>query len=335
MPTFCRHNRFLERCPVCSKTLPAKEPAGGGSAPRRARSSASGPRRVRGEGLKVRREGRALEDGYHNDLVPGLRASADARRLADEIAFAGDRLAALATAPPGLYGEVASLAQRDLERATWTCFLIAYLSPTEDERPFAAIETVLAAAPEPRSLPDDLGELLDEADLGPRTSHSPGRGVETLEAYVQWVGRAGGEEQSQAVAFTGDRAWTPQRRFSRIFERLALPGLGRAGRFELLASMGALGLYEMSAESLQLAALRGVGGEDPATVAAKRVFGIADPQLLDRRATALAEAASAPLTALDLALANWSAPQRATFGFTDEQQLDGSSAGAAAAALGV
>ena len=26
MPTFCRHNRFLERCPICSRTLPGAPP---------------------------------------------------------------------------------------------------------------------------------------------------------------------------------------------------------------------------------------------------------------------------------------------------------------------
>ena len=121
MPTFCRHNRFIERCPICSKTLPGNEPAGG--APRRARStgsprSASGPRRG-ATGLRVRHEGRAAEDGYSNELVPGLRASADAARLAEEIDFAAGRLAALALEPPGLYGEARELAGGELERASW------------------------------------------------------------------------------------------------------------------------------------------------------------------------------------------------------------------------
>ncbi len=109
MPTFCRHNRFIERCPICSKTLPGNEPAG--AAPRRAKAGASSTRggtgsRRGGTGLRVRREGRAAEDGYSNALVPGLHASADAVRLAEEIDFAAGRLAALALDPPGLYGEL-------------------------------------------------------------------------------------------------------------------------------------------------------------------------------------------------------------------------------------
>ena len=63
------------------------------------------------------------------------------------------------------------------------------------------------------------------------------------------------------------------------------------------------------------ASARGLTADDPATLAAKRVFGIADPLLLERRAGALAEAAAAPLEALDLALANWASEGRATLGF--------------------
>ena len=106
LPTFCRHNRFLERCPICSKTPPGASP-GGGKAPRAksARSAGSsgdaGRRpRVRGEEMRVRREGRAEDDGYRSELVPGVRASADALRLAEEIAFASGRLLALDVSPP-------------------------------------------------------------------------------------------------------------------------------------------------------------------------------------------------------------------------------------------
>jgi len=51
-------------------------------------------------------------------------------------------------------------------------------------------------------------------------------------------------------------------------------------------------------------------------VAAKRVFGIGDPFLLERRAADLAEACQVPLEALDLALFNWGRPEdaRATLG---------------------
>jgi len=311
MPTFCRHNRFIERCPICSKTLPGNEPAG--ASPRRARPASAGRRpaapRRGGAGLSVRREGRAAEDGYANGLVAGLRASADAARLAREIDFAAWRLAALALEAPGLYGEARELAGTDLERASWMCVMIAYLGPREDEDPFASIRAALQAAPGPAELGSELGALLDGAALGPRSSHEPGRGAATLEAYAQWAQRAG--EGSQAAALRGDGAWSPERRFARIFERLALPGFSRAGRYELLVTLGRLGLYELQADSLEF----GGPGDDTATVAAKRVFGIADALLLERRAGALAQAACVPIEALDLALANWASPQRATCGF--------------------
>jgi Alpha-glutamyl/putrescinyl thymine pyrophosphorylase clade 3 len=324
MPTFCRHNRFIERCPICSKSLPG-QPAAGRSA-RASTSSARGssarratrPRRPGGESLRVHREGRAEEDGYHSPLLPGLRASADAARLAGEIAFSNGRLLTLETSPSGLYAEARTLAEHDLEQATWICFLIAYLSPLEGEEPFAGISEALDGgfsyeafiAADSRE-PDGLEQAaLDGVELGPHSSHDRARGVDTLVAYRSWVERGG-----QAAAFTGDPGWSPERRFERLFERLALPGLGRMGRYELLVTLGRLGLYELRADSLHLSGVRGLSGGDPTTLAAKRIFAIGDPIHLERRAAALAEAISVPVETLDLALANWASPERATLGF--------------------
>ena len=53
---------------------------------------------------------------------------------------------------------------------------------------------------------------------------------------------------------------------------------------------------------------------DLTTLAAKRVFAIGDPLILERRARALAEAISVPVETLDLALANWGSGTRATLG---------------------
>ena len=251
------------------------------------------------------------------------------RDFADFCASA--RLLALAADPPGLYGELRALAGEDLERATWACFLIAYLSPLEDEDPFAGVRMALAAGAAAGAPPWTTAGALGLADLagiqlGPRTSHDPARGAETLIAYAQWVERGGtatapaagsepGAGATQAAAFTGEPSWSPERRFERLFERLALPGFGRMGRYELLVTLGRIGLYELRPDSLHLSSARGVAAEDPATIAAKRVFGIGDPLLLERRAGALAGAAGVPVEALDLALANWAAPERATLGF--------------------
>jgi Alpha-glutamyl/putrescinyl thymine pyrophosphorylase clade 3 len=328
MPTFCRHNRFLERCPICSRTLPGSPQSGGSqrSAGARARTSGETTRRrgSRGESLRVRRESRAEDDGYRSALLSGLRASTDAHSLAQEIAFSSGRLHVLAEEPPGLYGEARRLAAEDPERATWICFLTAYLSPLEGEDPFAGIRPALAEAPEGPLSPDGeelaAGELPDlrELPLGPRSSHERTRGAETLIAYGQWVRRAGGPGAGtagqQAIAFRGDPAWSAQRRFERLFERLALPGFARRARYDLLVTLGRLGVYELRPDSLHLGGARGLSADDPTTLAAKRVFGIGDPLLLERRAAALAEAVAVPVETLDLALANWASPERATMG---------------------
>jgi hypothetical protein len=253
--------------------------------------------------VHVLRQERAAEDGYRSELLPGLRASADAERLTGEIAFSSGRLLLLSADPPDLYGEVRALAERDPEQATWTCFLIAYLCPLEGEDPFAGIRQALAVD---RQALDDLSEI----PLGPRSSHNPARGAETLNAYRNWVEQA----SSQQLAFAGEPGWSPQRRFERLFERLALPGFSRAGRYDLLAMLGALGMYELSADSLHLAGARGQSASDPATLAAKRVFGIGDPLHLERRAATLAEAISVPVEALEPALAGWGAGERASLG---------------------
>ncbi len=308
MPTFCRHNRFIERCPICSRDLPGGAAARGtqtarasATRPRKAGSGPSGERRSRADGLTVRRETRSTDDGYRSPLVPGMRASADAQRLADELAFSHGRLAALGDDPPGTY--LAARQVADLEEGSWTVLLTVYLSPLQDEAdPFRAIREALTPW-SGGALPD-----LDGVALGPRTSHDPARGDETLVAYRQWAERAG----SQQAALAGDAGWSPSRRFERVFERLGLPGLTRSARFDLLVTLGRLEMYDMEAESLQLV------GDDVVTVAAKRVFGIGDRPNLERRARALADAVGVPLAALDLALANWAAPERMTLGLSPD-----------------
>jgi hypothetical protein len=257
---FCRHNRLTVNCPICSREL---SPELGGKAPPVRRSSApAAPRSSRGSsaprrtGVVTKRLAREADDGYRNPLVPGLRATADAERLAAALAAATARLE-----PPGPYSEVAS--EPDLEEATWLAFLLAHGS---DERPSWA------------------------------SGESPDR---TAAAYRAWAERAG----SQAAAFRGEPSWTPQRRFSRLFERLSLPGFTRAERFDLLTALGAAGRYELEAGELGLG-----GGEDATTDAAKRLLVSGDTLLLERRARDLAEAAEVPLGALDRAFAVWGTP---------------------------
>jgi hypothetical protein len=300
-PSFCRHNRFIENCPICR---PAQGPAAApkkrapGGPPTRSAASGAARRPGRASAVRVRHASQASDDGYRSELVTGLKASADAERLAAELAFAAARLAELAADPPGLYAEIA--AEPDPEEALWLAFLTAYLGPTQDEDPFAAIRAA--------HVPWASGELPDLAvPRGPRTSHDPAAGARTVLAYRAWARRSGG----QNAAFAGESSWTAERRFDRLFERLALPGLGRGGRYELLVGLGRLGVGDLRPSSLQLT-------DDDATTAAKRVFGIGDKILLERRARDLADAAGLPIEALDLALFNWGAPsaRRATMGAT-------------------
>jgi hypothetical protein len=296
VPRFCRHNRFIEKCPICSQEDPALATA---AAPPRRSGSGTARRASPARGVRVRRADRPVADGYANGLVPGLRATPDAHRLADELAFSSGRLAELEADPPGLYAEVAALP--DAEEALWLAFLIAYLSPVEGEDPWVGIRAARTSWAS--------GELpvLDDVATGPRTAHARERGTQTLEAYRAWAVRAG----SQLAGLAGEPSWTPERRHDRAFERLALPGLHRGARMDFLTIAGRLGIVDLRPSSLHL------GGSDVTTVAAKRVFGIGEPMLLDRRGAALIEACEVPLEALDLALYNWGGDERATLGATE------------------
>jgi hypothetical protein len=319
VPTFCRHNRLIQNCPICSREQAIEQrPLLSSSAPRsteprrpaapsrRRAERASGP--LRGSHVKVERLTRQIDDGYRSSLTPGLKSSQDASRLAEELAFSAARLAVLESDPPGLYAEVAARAS-DLEELTWLAFLIAYLCPLQGEQPFAEIERVRTEWP-------TIPELaIQDVAAGPRSSFEPGRSARTLEAYRAWAERAG----SQQVAYRGEDSWGPERRFERVFERLALPGLDRDCRFDLLVTLGRLGLYELRAGRLELR------GENEVTLAAKRILGIGDPLLLERRAAELASACKIPLEALDLAFCNWARPptsERVTLGLGSAAEPD-------------
>ena len=145
----------------------------------------------------------------------------------------------------------------------------------------------------------------------------------TIAAYRAWAQRSGGQGQG----LDGDPSWSPQRRFDRAFERLSLPGLTRGPRFAFLELVGALGLAELEPASLH------VGGDarDPVAIAAKRVFGIGDVVLLERRASELAAACEVSPAVLERALRAWGDGS----GERSEAQVDGDFEAHARAALGV
>jgi hypothetical protein len=343
VPSFCRHSRLLQNCPICAREqsvelrpvisssapkVGSPRPAGGaghgasgngGDGSRAGGGARSrGLRGQAGTGVRVRRMARGVEDGYVSRLVPGLKSSADAEGLAQELAFAAQRLKVLAEDPPGLFEEIAD-PQGDLEERTWLAFLTAYLCPLESDDPFSAIAAVRTTWAS--------GEMPDlyEVQTGPRSAHDPARGTATLAAYRAWASRAG----SQAEAFTGETNWTPERRFARVFERMSLPGMHRDSRFELLVVLGRLSVYDLRASALHF------GGDNETTVAAKRALGIGDPLLLERRAADLATAAGVPLDALDLALHNWGFGTRFHAGLPTSTEPDPAVVESARAALGL
>ena len=333
MPTFCRHNRLVQNCPICSREqdieprplVSSSSPSTPTSGSQRVarRPAAAKPLRARraadSGGVIVRRAGSTVDDGYRSGAVPGLKSSREAERLAEELAFAAARLDQLEQSPPGEYAAVAD-ATGDLEERTWLAFLIAYLGPLEQaEDPFSAIRSVRA------SWASGETPSLDGVQTGPRTAHQSGPGTQTLQAYRRWAERTG----SQAAAFRGDAGWTPERRFARVLERLALPALHRGARFDLLVTLGRTGVYELRADSLVL------GGGDPVTLAAKRAFGIGDVMLLERRAAHLAQAAEIPLEALDLGFFNWERGERIRAGMGRDLEPDPGVLVTVSAALGL
>src|SRR6185503_748394 len=103
---FCRHNRLTNKCSICTREIEeqirSKSPVrhvhvrqpGATSTPRgRTAATKSNPKRV-----VTRQLQRAADDGYRNPLVPGLKATADAERLANALTAAAQRLE-----PPGPY----------------------------------------------------------------------------------------------------------------------------------------------------------------------------------------------------------------------------------------
>jgi len=296
VPTFCRHNRLVENCPICSKkervSAPARSVARRPSKPAGA-GAVRAPRKSASSGMTVRRVQRAPDDGYEHDLVPGLRSSVDAGRLADELAFSAARLRELSEAPPGLYGDVAREADR--EEAAWQAFLITYFGPLPGEDPWATIlerRTTWASGENPS---------LEGAQFGPRSAHDAKRGGAVFEAYRAWAQRGGG----QIAALAGEESWSLQHRYDRAFERLGLPGFGRPSRVEMLVADHHLGLVELDPWTLHLSAAAPM---DPVALAAKRILGIGDPVLLQRRQRELAHGLGIPVETLDLAFYNWSAP---------------------------
>jgi hypothetical protein len=296
VPTFCRHNRLVQNCTICAREQNFEaRPVVSSSAPKvsqpRERAaqtaepgSAGAPKpttRAAANNVRVRRLARGVEDGYRSQLLPGLKSSDDAARLAQELAFATRRLS--------LMEQVAAAEPAEHVPEVWQ----EIAAPGDiDERTLLAARYVLA---------------------GPRGLHAGDQLEQSLAGVEAWGARAGSLE----AAFRGEPSWTPERRFERTFERLGgVHGLDRDPRYELLTTLGRLGVYELRPAKLFLR------GENEATWAAKRVLGIGDPLLLNARAADLAQACQAPVEALDLAFHNWGAGKRVGGGLPEDAEGD-------------
>jgi len=145
---FCRHNRLTANCPICSRELQAELRSKAPPAPARSREPRRTTATKRSSGVVTRRVARAADDGYRSALAPGLRATADAERLAAALVAAVARLE-----PPGPYPQIAD--EADLEQGTWLAFLLALAGPGAPDLQGA----LLAARPRwedgvPEDLPD-------------------------------------------------------------------------------------------------------------------------------------------------------------------------------------
>ena len=267
-------------------------------APRRPADRGRSPRAR--PGMTVHRVRNSVDDGYRSPLLPGLKSSSEADRLADELAFAATRLRVLESAPPGLYAEVADPAG-DVEERTWLAFLIAYLAPLESDDPFASIR----AARRPWA----SGErpALEDVETGPRGAHDPAHPYRTIEAYRAWASRAG----SQSAAF----AWR-----ARVDAGAALrPGVRAAGPPGPAPRRALRAAREPRAASAYTTS--GRARWPSAAAAAIRLrsppsarWGSATRCCSSGGRRSWRRAAGTPLAALDLGFYNWERGERATVG---------------------
>ena len=202
--------------------------------PRAARSSAPATSRGSRSAVRVRKLTQAADDGYRNELVPGVKASADAERLAAELAFATARLAELAADPPG----AVRADRRGARSRGGAVARVPHRVPRR--RPRATTRSPRSARRTCRGRRASCPTSTSRSGCARRTSRRRARARCSPTAPGRT--RAG----SQPAAFAGEASWTPERRFDRLFERLALPGFGRPGRYELLVSLGRLGVVDVA-----------------------------------------------------------------------------------------
>ncbi len=227
--------------PAAARSRAPRAPPRARRARRSQTGSASLPLRRRPllGGMTVRRLAREADDGYGSPLVPGIRSGADAARLAEEIASASTRLEALAADPPGLYAEVAG--DGPIEERTWLAVQIALLGPLQtgsEGGPFVVDRR--------RAL--ELGVGRASGARRRRARPASGRRRGEGGAHRRGLSRLGRRAWARRRrAFRARPPGRPERRFDRVFERLgSLAAMNRDPRYDLLVTLGRLGVYELT-----------------------------------------------------------------------------------------
>lgn len=242
---------------------------------------------------------RAADDGFTSALLPGVRSSQTALQLARELTAAEARLSVYGTADAGAWTTVTDLAGEP-HRAFVAALVVAVASPDgpagSASTAAAALAALQSADPSLTALDAiaDAPELAQVLEAGPRGPRAHDASAAALAVPAQLAQRSGG---SLEAALAGEAGWTSERRFARLLDRLALRGLPRAVRYDLLVGLGRSGVLPIRAEALHL-------GADQVTDAAKRIFAVAETALLERRAAALVDATGVTFDALELALWN-------------------------------
>ena len=274
---------------------PRPGPARPASAARGARSRGGAPGSAgRGSGVTVRR----LAREQRRRLPVGAGARAEIRRRRD-----GWPTRWRSPRPAGTAGHRSARAVRggrrpagDIEQRSWLAFLLAWLGPLDGDDPFGAI----AAARTPWA----------SGERPTSTAWQPARARSRPAARRGRPRRTGpGRPRRLAGRRVRRRAgWTPERRFARVYERLALPGLDRGRSFRPAGDARRAGVYELPPAPCTSAAPTGHARCQ------------ADPR--DRRPAAAGaplgragECVRAPLEALDLGFFNWERGARASAGY--------------------
>jgi alpha-glutamyl/putrescinyl thymine pyrophosphorylase-like protein len=278
-----------------------------------------------------------LADRLVREPYPGLSSPSSRERFADELAnsirlieylnrigrdpgsvdvrepTAGDQR----WSPPRAIAQWAHAGRRD--EATWLAFLVTFFGP--DERrghpdTWLAARSVYsgfddgrigwrAVSGNPALLAELCARHAESYEQLPRGNHrkyEPKRVdhrhglAESVRSFVELVMRHGGIEG----LFGGDNA-SAEERFDRLMRELSgIVRFGRTGRFDFLALLGDLFVWELRAGRLYLS-----GATGPLD-GARRMLGRSGPIYeLDRELTDFALRLGVPIQAIEDALCNW------------------------------